>query len=95
MKLGYRRDLQESDLYEVTSSEESEALGLRLQVEWQKELDKLSGSKENKGTPSLSRAIMRVFGKEFVILAFPAFLEECVFKYCLYYPVTKLDGNEH
>lgn len=81
MMLGYRRDLQEDDLYQVTPTEESETLGQKLQVEWQKELgNKVSDGSKNY-TPSLTRALLRTFKREILLIAWPAFLEECVFKY--------------
>ena len=78
MILGNRRDLKENDLYRVVPDDESESLGLRLQAEWRKEMKKLN--KRNGPKPSLFLALARTFGSQFLLLAVPAFLEECVFK---------------
>lgn len=87
MMLGYRKDLQEDDLYQlITSKNESETLGNRLQLEWKKELGKLNG------TPSLTRALARAFKRGFLFIALPVFLEECIFKYSIQFLVKRNDG---
>lgn len=88
MKLGYQRELLEDDLYKVTPTEESQALGQKLQVEWKKELEKVNDGK--KGAPNLTRALLRAFKRDILLVAFLPFLEECIFKYVILLSICKI-----
>ncbi|XP_044752072.1 probable multidrug resistance-associated protein lethal(2)03659 isoform X2 [Coccinella septempunctata] len=61
---GFKRDLTEADLTETLSEHKSKALGDRLERAWMKEQER---AKKKNGTPSLRRALFRVFGFEFMI----------------------------
>ncbi|XP_045469838.1 probable multidrug resistance-associated protein lethal(2)03659 isoform X2 [Harmonia axyridis] len=61
---GFKRDLTEADLTETLNEHKSKALGDRLERAWQKEEER---AKKKKKTPSLRRALFRVFGLEFMI----------------------------
>ncbi|XP_060518770.1 ATP-binding cassette subfamily C member 4-like isoform X2 [Cylas formicarius] len=59
-KKGYSTDLTEKDLSPILKSHNSTFLGKKLKVEWAKEV--------RKATPSLWRALAKVFWKEAVVL---------------------------
>ncbi|XP_025834708.1 probable multidrug resistance-associated protein lethal(2)03659 isoform X5 [Agrilus planipennis] len=60
---GYKRELEVTDLYETFSEHKSSTIGDKLENAWNKEVEK---SKIAKRTPSLRRALIRVFGLEFM-----------------------------
>lgn len=59
---GYKKDLQEEDLYPHLDSHESTYLGNKLQREWIKEI------KKRPKNPSLWKSLVRVFGKQLMFL---------------------------
>uniref|UniRef100_UPI00358E0961 ATP-binding cassette sub-family C member 4-like n=1 Tax=Myxine glutinosa TaxID=7769 RepID=UPI00358E0961 len=71
--MGYKRQLEEDDMFTVLPQDSSEYLGERLVRCWKAELERASKKQER---PSLSRAIIHCFWKMYIILGFFAFLEE-------------------
>ncbi|XP_069104134.1 ATP-binding cassette sub-family C member 4-like isoform X2 [Argopecten irradians] len=69
---GYKRRLEVEDLYNVTKEDSSEELGNRLEREWEKEIKK----QETGGEPSLLKALIRMFGVEYMLLGIIVFIEE-------------------
>ena len=69
---GFKTGLSENDIYPHLKSHDSQILGSKLENEWLKEV------KKNKKTPSLWKALLRVFGKEFMILGIFCFLYELI-----------------
>jgi len=72
--LGWRRELDLSDLYRIDRDDESSRLGDNLGREWSKEIN---GKKKK---PSLLMAILRVFGPWYAFLGTFALIEECICK---------------
>ncbi|XP_022343366.2 ATP-binding cassette sub-family C member 4-like isoform X1 [Crassostrea virginica] len=70
---GYKRRLEVDDMYNVTQEDASEELGMKLEREWNKEIDRKK--KENK-SPSLFRCIFRIFGVQYALLGIIVFIEE-------------------
>ncbi|KAI8514342.1 Multidrug resistance-associated protein 4 [Branchiostoma belcheri] len=62
---GYKRTLQEDDMYNVLFEDSSQKQTECLQREWQKELDKEKESLSR--PPSLRRALFRVFGAKYLL----------------------------
>ncbi|XP_078695256.1 ATP-binding cassette sub-family C member 4-like [Branchiostoma floridae x Branchiostoma belcheri] len=62
---GYKRTLQEDDMYNVLYADSSQKQTECLQREWQKELDKEKESPSR--PPSLRRALFRVFGVKYLL----------------------------
>ncbi|CAH1244777.1 ABCC3 [Branchiostoma lanceolatum] len=58
-KIGYKRTLQEDDMYNILFEDSTQKQADDLEREWQKELDNAKGSPER--PPSLRRAMARVF----------------------------------
>ncbi|XP_066267632.1 ATP-binding cassette sub-family C member 4-like [Branchiostoma lanceolatum] len=65
-KTGYKRTLQEDDMYNVLYEDSTQKQADDLEREWQKELDKAKESP--KRLPSLKRALFRVFGAKYLLL---------------------------
>ncbi|XP_022093403.1 LOW QUALITY PROTEIN: multidrug resistance-associated protein 4-like [Acanthaster planci] len=76
-RVGYRKPLEDDDLYDVLPQDSTRVLVEALDREWQLELEK---NKRTGERPSLRRAIWRTFGWGYMVLGVPAFFEECVFK---------------
>ncbi|XP_060072940.1 ATP-binding cassette sub-family C member 4-like isoform X1 [Ylistrum balloti] len=69
---GYKRRLEVEDLFNVVKQDSSEELGNKLEREWEKELKK----QETGGKPSLLRALIRMFGFQYMLLGIIVFIEE-------------------
>ncbi|CAH1244774.1 ABCC4 [Branchiostoma lanceolatum] len=65
-KIGYKRTIQEDDMYNVLHKDSSQKQAEYLQREWQRELDQATESP--KRPPSLKRALFRVFGAKYLLL---------------------------
>jgi hypothetical protein len=83
--LGSKRDLELNDLYRVPSADHSQSLGVSLEEAWkaqilQSEKKNETRSVENRVKPSLSKALIHVFGFEYAFLGIFAFVDECVIK---------------
>ncbi|XP_033637557.1 multidrug resistance-associated protein 4-like [Asterias rubens] len=76
-KKGYRKPIEEEDLYEVLAEDSSKILAEKLEREWDKEL--IKSTKTGK-PPSLTQALLKTFGWSFMWYGLPAFFEEVVFK---------------
>ncbi|GJQ84115.1 hypothetical protein Trydic_g12088 [Trypoxylus dichotomus] len=68
---GFKRDLEEKDLYETLNEHKSSYLGDKIELAWRKEEER---AKKLQKTPSLRRVLIKVFGFEFmffgIVLAF-------------------------
>ncbi|XP_021376611.1 multidrug resistance-associated protein 4-like isoform X5 [Mizuhopecten yessoensis] len=69
---GYKRRLEVDDLFNVVKCDSSEELGNRLEKEWEKELKK----QESGGKASLLKALVRMFGFQYMLLGIIVFIEE-------------------
>ena len=83
LALGYRKDLELEDLYEPRKEDKSEVLGDRLEEEWRKELVAAKEGKREK--PSLARALLSCFGRQYAQLGIVTAFEECVLR--IYQPL--------
>ncbi|CAL8307591.1 unnamed protein product [Merluccius merluccius] len=72
-RIGYKRRLEEDDMYSVLPEDRSETLGENLQRYWDQEC--LKTSKELK-EPSFTKAIIRCYWKSLTVLGIFTFLEE-------------------
>ncbi|XP_046746883.1 ATP-binding cassette subfamily C member 4-like isoform X1 [Diprion similis] len=87
---GVTRDLQISDLYDPLKSDESERLGDRLEMEWNKELAKANkelvvgkdGKKVPSKKPSLGAAIARMFWARYMIQGLLMLVQSAVLRSC-------------
>lgn len=71
---GYRRDLEVSDLHETLKTHQSEKLGNKLAKSWEQEQARVE--RKGKGTPSLTKTLIKVFGAEVMVYGlFLAFVE--------------------
>lgn len=61
---GYKKDLEISDLYETLTEHKSNRLGDQLEAAWNHELEK--AAKQGRQA-SLRRALVKVFGLEFML----------------------------
>ncbi|XP_025080220.1 multidrug resistance-associated protein 4-like isoform X3 [Pomacea canaliculata] len=73
-KKGKKEPLNKDDMFNVASDDSSENLGTKLEREWMKEVKKDGG----RGKPSLLRALMRLFGTQYMLLGIIVFIEESV-----------------
>ncbi|EDV27232.1 uncharacterized protein TRIADDRAFT_10225, partial [Trichoplax adhaerens] len=70
-KLAAKRRLEQSDLFDLSSEDKTQALIDRLDSSWQHELEKCQSTK---GNPSLSITLFHCFGRKFLLLAIPCSL---------------------
>ncbi|CAH1257762.1 ABCC4 [Branchiostoma lanceolatum] len=70
---GYRKRLEESDLYNVVEEESSQQLGEDLERAWQKELDLAATAGK---PPSFQKALLQCFGLKFALIGICFFVEE-------------------
>lgn len=71
-RTGYKRRLEIDDLFNVVKADSSEDLGNRLEREWERELKKT----QTGGKPSLLKALVRMFGFQYMLLGIIVFVEE-------------------
>ncbi|XP_068575379.1 ATP-binding cassette sub-family C member 4 [Cebidichthys violaceus] len=74
-RIGYKRKLEEDDMYEVLPEDRSERLGQELQRYWDLELQK---STKELRAPSLSKCIVQSYWKPYAVLGFFTLLEEVI-----------------
>ena len=79
---GSKKNLTKEDLYRVITTDESQALGNKLEHEWNKELEKRKKASEKKSNynPSLTKAIARAFAPRLLFLGIYLFLEEILLR---------------
>ena len=81
-----QRDLEFDDLYRVLPEDRSQALGSQLENAWKIQLLRCEAAKKTttdghkKKKPSLTQAIVRVFGPSYAFQGIFGFIEECVLK---------------
>ncbi|XP_047210875.1 multidrug resistance-associated protein 4 isoform X1 [Girardinichthys multiradiatus] len=73
--IGYKRRLEEEDMYELLQEDRSEVLGQELQRYWDREVQK--GTKEMR-TPGLTKVIIQCYWKSYGVLGIFTFLEEAI-----------------
>ncbi|XP_030210097.1 multidrug resistance-associated protein 4-like [Gadus morhua] len=71
-RIGYKRSLEEEDLYNVLPEFRSKTLGLTLQSYWDEEC--LKSAKELK-KPSFCKAVIRCYWKSYSLLGIFTFIE--------------------
>ncbi|XP_053420094.1 ATP-binding cassette sub-family C member 4 isoform X2 [Nycticebus coucang] len=72
-KIGYKRRLEEDDMYSVLPEDRSKYLGEELQGFWDKEVLR---AEDNAQKPSLTKAIIKCYWKSYLVLGIFAFIEE-------------------
>ncbi|TKS66219.1 Multidrug resistance-associated protein 4 [Collichthys lucidus] len=72
---GYKRRLDEDDMYQVLPEDRSENLGMDLHRHWDREVQ--MATKELQ-TPSLSKAIIKCYWKPYAVLGFFTLVEEVI-----------------
>ncbi|KAM9674352.1 ATP-binding cassette sub-family C member 4-like isoform 2-T2 [Dama dama] len=73
-KIGHKRKLEEDDLYSVLPEDRSQHLGEELQGYWDQEVLR---ARKDAREPSLVKAIIKCYGKSYLVLGMLTFLEEC------------------
>ncbi|KAF5281256.1 hypothetical protein FQA39_LY05142 [Lamprigera yunnana] len=76
---GFKKDLEEEDLYETYTGHKSDVLGNKMERLWKKELER---SKKANRKPSLSRVLLNCFGFDHFSVGFALLLNELVVKTC-------------
>ncbi|XP_053420105.1 ATP-binding cassette sub-family C member 4-like isoform X7 [Nycticebus coucang] len=71
-KIGYKRRLEEDDMYSVLPEDRSKYLGEELQGFWDKEVLR---AEDNAQKPSLTKAIIKCYWKSYLVLGIFAFIE--------------------
>uniref|UniRef100_A0A672ZS76 Uncharacterized protein n=1 Tax=Sphaeramia orbicularis TaxID=375764 RepID=A0A672ZS76_9TELE len=69
---GYKRSLEEDDMFEVLAEDKSERLGHELQSYWDQSVQKAN---KNMQAPSLSKAIIQCYWKSYAVLGFFTLVE--------------------
>ncbi|XP_042110926.1 ATP-binding cassette sub-family C member 4-like isoform X4 [Ovis aries] len=72
-KIGHKRKLEEDDMYSVLPEDRSQHLGEELQGYWDQEV---SRAQKDAREPSLTKAILKCYGKSYLVLGMLTFLEE-------------------
>ncbi|XP_043334061.1 ATP-binding cassette sub-family C member 4-like isoform X4 [Cervus canadensis] len=73
-KIGHKRKLEEDDLYSVLPEDRSQHLGEELQGYWDQEVLR---ARKDAREPSLVKAIIKCYGKSYLVLGMLTFFEEC------------------
>ncbi|KAI5613509.1 multidrug resistance-associated protein 4 [Silurus asotus] len=74
-RIGYRRRLEEDDMYKLLPSDGSKRLGEELQGYWDHEVE--TAAKELR-TPKLTKAIIKCYWKPYTLLGIFTFIEEFI-----------------
>ncbi|XP_078147164.1 ATP-binding cassette sub-family C member 4-like [Centroberyx gerrardi] len=74
-RIGYKRKLEEDDMYEVLAEDRSERLGQELQRHWEYEVQK--ATKELR-PPRLAKVIMKCYWKPYAVLGVFTLVEEVI-----------------
>ncbi|KAK2856772.1 hypothetical protein Q5P01_005507 [Channa striata] len=74
-RTGYKRRLEEDDMYEVLQEDKSERLGEELQRYWDHEVQ--NATKEMR-TPRLTKVIIKCYWKPYAVLGFFTLVEEVI-----------------
>uniref|UniRef100_A0A4W3I7R4 Multidrug resistance-associated protein 4 n=1 Tax=Callorhinchus milii TaxID=7868 RepID=A0A4W3I7R4_CALMI len=74
-QIGYRRRLEEEDMYKVLPEDGSEMLGEELQRHWDQEVQVAEKEARN---PHLGKAILKCFWKSYIVLGAFTFVEETI-----------------
>ncbi|KAI4581553.1 hypothetical protein MJG53_009996 [Ovis ammon polii x Ovis aries] len=72
-KIGHKRKLEEDDMYPVLPEDRSQHLGKELQGYWDQEV---SRAQKDAQEPSLMKAIIKCYGKSYLVWGILTFLEE-------------------
>ncbi|XP_042368760.1 ATP-binding cassette sub-family C member 4-like [Plectropomus leopardus] len=74
-RTGYKRRLEEDDMYEVLTEDKSDNLGQELQRYWDYEVQKATKELQ---TPRLTKAIIKCYWKPYGVLGFFTLVEEVI-----------------
>ncbi|XP_049888074.1 probable multidrug resistance-associated protein lethal(2)03659 [Pectinophora gossypiella] len=66
-KLGYTRDINETDLYSALPEHRSDILGNAVQKGWEHEVERCRRRRGRRGKPSLMKVLIKVFGAELML----------------------------
>ncbi|XP_041115614.1 multidrug resistance-associated protein 4 isoform X1 [Polyodon spathula] len=72
-RIGYKRKLEEDDMYKVLPEDQSERLGEELQWYWDKEVEQ---AKKDLRVPKLTKATVKCYWKSYVVLGAFTLIEE-------------------
>ena len=86
MRKGSKKELEQSDLYDVLDEDCSNYIGDKLEEAWEKESDKFrnkaeklkSNTNSRSSQPRLLHAIIRTFGIYLIVPGIICFVEECI-----------------
>lgn len=74
-RLGYQKDLEETDLYATLTEDKTSNLDEIIEKAWEREV-KSCAEKNDDSKPQLFRVLFRCFGKQFIIIGLAqAFME--------------------
>ena len=79
-RLGYQRELKESDLYSPLKSHSSSFLGEQLYSLWQEEESRCK-TKKHPTKPSLIRALVKCFRRRIMLVGLAQGILELIIKY--------------
>ncbi|KAF5277747.1 hypothetical protein FQR65_LT03727 [Abscondita terminalis] len=74
---GFKREFTEHDLYETFSDHKSAQLGDKMEKAWNEEVQRANKIDKR---PSLGRVLIKVFGLNYLFLAFPVMCVDLIFK---------------
>jgi hypothetical protein len=77
LRLGWKRPLQDEDIYTVMHSDHSSTLGTKLEMNWFKHLEDCARTRKK---PCFRWTVFLTFYKKFLFYGCFSMLEECVFR---------------
>ncbi|KAJ8030662.1 Multidrug resistance-associated protein 4 [Holothuria leucospilota] len=77
LRYGYKNNLEQSDVYDILHHDTIQKHSVKLEKEWEKELKKQNQTGDS---PSLGRALFRIYRLPMLTFGFISTIEECVFK---------------
>lgn len=79
-QIGYKKDLEEVDLYAILTQDKTGHLDKIINKAWEKKLESCT-KKENGSKPQLLRVLIRCFGKPFLLIGLAEAIMELFSRY--------------
>jgi len=77
---GYKKDLEETDLYDTLTQDKTSNLGEIIGKIWEEEVESCA-NKKNGSKPQLLRVLLRCFRKQILVIGIAEAIMELISKY--------------
>lgn len=80
-RTGYRKELEETDIYATLTQDRTKHLGDIISKTWKKEIESCVKKKNNTNNLHLLKVLLRLFGKPFMVIGIAKGVMELFSKY--------------